>query len=80
MTKKEQRVERAHDLANVITLELCGEALLQALQAFRKAYRNADPHGYEQDFETLSEAGRAVAEVTNNHFQLKFRIMQEMGK
>ena len=80
MTKKEQRVERAHDLADVITLEFCGEALLQALLAFRKAYGKADLQGYERDFDTLSAAGRVVAQVTYDNFKLKFSIMQEMGK
>ncbi len=80
MTKKEQRVERAHDLANIITLELCGNNLLQALFDFRKAYGNADSNGYEQAFETLSAAMRVVAEVTDSNFRLKHSIMQEMGE
>lgn len=80
MTKKEQRAERAHDLTNTITLELCGDALLKALFAFRKAYGEAYPNEYERDFEKLRELHQAVADTTHVCFLRKHALMQEMAE
>lgn len=80
MTKKEQRVERAHGLADIITLELQGEALLQNLFAFRKAYGMAYPNEYERDFEKLRELHQAVADTTHVCFLRKHALMQEMAE